>query len=522
MNSVTDITSRRPPAPPSPDRPGGEIFGPTDLVAAMDGYSRKLLGRSDLERRIRLVPRSLMIADLVGLGLAYLVTTLLWGPAGAFGSTKEMAVFCATLPCWLVVAKLEGLYRADCEHASHSTADDIVKVFYLVTIGVWVLLVSSRVVGRTRPSIYALVTFWAISICVLPLVRTMTRRLCRRSRAYVQNTLILGAGDVGQLIARKLVQHPEYGLNVVGFIDREPKARKGDLPDHLAILGRPERLAEVVKSLDVERVIIAFSHEPESELLVLLRQLQSFPVQIDLVPRLFELVGPRSTVHSVEGLPLLGLPPNHASSVALALKRGIDITVSALAIIVMAPLFAYIALRIRLDSDGPVLFRQPRLGTNMKEFTSLKFRTMKVGTDQSVHRAAVRQLSSEGADPNDTGALYKLERADLVTGFGHGLRRTRLDELPQLINVLRGDMSLVGPRPCIPYEAENLEPRHLERFAMPQGITGLRQVTASANCTSLESLEMDVAYVRGWSLGLDLRLLLRTPLQVLHQRPSTA
>ena len=253
------------------------MFVAGDLVAAMDDHTRTLLGRSDLERRIRLVPRSLMIADLLGLSLAYLVTTLLWGGAGAFGSTREMVVFCATLPCWLVVAKLQGLYRADQEHADHSTADDVVKVFYLVTIGVWVLLVASRVAGAPVPSIYALITFWAIAICFLPLVRTVTRRLCRRSRAYIQNTLILGAGEVGQLIARKLVKHPEYGLNVVGFIDREPKARRGDLPEHLAILGGPERLAEVVKSLDVERVIVAFSNEPADELLVLLRQLRAFP-----------------------------------------------------------------------------------------------------------------------------------------------------------------------------------------------------------------------------------------------------
>ena len=159
----------------------------------------------------------------------------------------------------------------------------------------------------------------------------------------------------------------------------------------------------------------------------------------------------------------------------------------------------------------------------MKEFTALKFRTMKVDTDQSVHQdgdPADHVLRAPIATEN--GGVYKLERADAVTKFGRRLRRTSLDELPQLINVLKGDMSLVGPRPCIPYETENFEPHHLERFAMPQGITGLWQVTARANCTYGEALDMDVAYVRGWSLGLDLRLLLRTPLQVLRQRSSTA
>ena len=164
------------------------------------------------------------------------------------------------------------------------------------------------------------------------MARTFIRQACRRTLAYEQNTVIVGAGEVGQLIGRKLVKHPEYGLNVVGFIDRDPQARRADLPEHLVILGGPERLADVVSNLDVDRVIIAFSNEPVDELLGLLRQLREFPVQIDLVPRLFELVGPRVAVHSVEGLPLIGLPPARASRVSLALKRMIDIIVAGVAL----------------------------------------------------------------------------------------------------------------------------------------------------------------------------------------------
>ena len=523
MSSVTSINSHRHSAEPETDvGVAGSNSGVSDLIATTDEHTRKLLGRGRLERRAWLVPRSLVAADLIGLSLAYLLTTLFWGAAGAFGSFHQILVFLATLPCWAIVSKLQGLYRSDQEQADHSTADDVVGVFHLVTIGVWVLLVATRLAGRTNPGIWALITFWALAICILPLARTVARRACKRAQAYQQNTLIVGAGEVGQLIARKLVKHPEYGVNVVGFIDRDPKARRPDLPEHLAILGGPERLAEIVKCLDVERVVIAFSNEPVQELLSLLRQLRAFPVQIDLVPRLFELVGPRMTVHAVEGLPLLGLPPNRASRTSRMIKRLIDIAGAGAALIVLAPVFAYIALRIRLDSDGPIFFRQTRLGTKMKEFTALKFRTMKVDTDESVHRMAIKQIMSSDAVATGVGGVYKLERADSVTEFGSRLRRTSLDELPQLINVLKGDMSLVGPRPCIPYETENFEPHHLERFAMPQGITGLWQVTARANCTYGEALDMDIAYVRSWSLGLDLRLLLRTPLSVLRQRSSTA
>lgn len=156
----------------------------------------------------------------------------------------------------------------------------------------------------------------------------------------------------------------------------------------------------------------------------------------------------------------------------------------------------------------------------MEEFTVFKFRTMAVETDEAVHRDYIATTMSPQAQANGNG-LYKLDRSASVTTFGRWLRRTSFDELPQLINVLRGDMSLVGPRPCIPYELEHYQRHHFERFSVPQGLTGLWQVTARANATYGESLDMDVAYVRGWSLGLDLRLLMRTPLQVFHQRIST-
>ena len=183
-----------------------------------------------------------------------------------------------------------------------------------------------------------------------------------------------------------------------------------------------------------------------------------------------------------------------------------------------APLIAFIAWRIKRDSPGPVFFRQIRVGKDMREFTSLKFRTMRVGTCTDSHReyikASMERVSQEG------NGLFKLDRGSEVTRVGRWLRKTSLDELPQLFNVLRGDMSLVGPRPCIPYEIEHFAPHHLERFLVPAGLTGLWQVTARANATFAEALDMDVAYARSASLGLDLRLLFRTPLQMVRQRQT--
>ena len=202
------------------------------------------------------------------------------------------------------------------------------------------------------------------------------------------------------------------------------------------------------------------------------------------------------------------------------MKRVLDVVLASAALVVTAPLFAYVAWRIKRDSPGPVFFRQERLGMNMEPFTLLKFRTMRDGIDESVHEDYIKATMSSGAAPEASG-VYKLERGGDITKVGAWLRSASLDELPQLLNVVKGDMSLVGPRPCLRYETEQFSEHQFERFLMPAGLTGLWQVTARAHSTFFEALEMDVAYVRGWSLGLDLSLLCRTPLQVL-KRTGTA
>jgi exopolysaccharide biosynthesis polyprenyl glycosylphosphotransferase len=522
MSSVSSLDVRRSARPGEADEIELTIppLEPIDLVASMTDQTRELLTRSSRARRRWLVPRALLIADLIGLSSAYVAAAVLGGHRGALGSPKELVLFLLTLPFWVVVAQLRGLYERDLERADHATTDDVFNVLQLATIGIWLLIVGSRLFGRVGPGIWALIMLWALSILLVPLARTIARALCIRSRAYQQNTVIVGAGEVGQLIGRKLLKHPEYGLNVVGFVDRYPRMRRADLPEHLSVLGGPELLREIIRTLDVERVMIAFSNVSTPELLSLLRALRPLGVQIDLVPRLFELVGPRIALHSVEGVTMVGLPLSRPSHTAQLFKRLVDVIGASIGLIMLAPLLAFIAIRIRFDSPGPVLFRQTRLGRGMKEFTAFKFRTMKVDVDQSLHREYIGKLMSPTATANGNG-LYKLDRFDAITKFGRWLRRTSLDELPQLVNVLRGDMALVGPRPCIPYEAEHFETHHLERFLMPQGITGLWQVTARANSTYREALDMDVAYVRGWSLALDMRLLLRTPLQLIRQRSST-
>jgi exopolysaccharide biosynthesis polyprenyl glycosylphosphotransferase len=472
-------------------------------------------------RRGWFMPRMLLLADLAGVSAALLATTLIWSVSSTpVNAGAELLLFVVAVPTWLLVAKLHGLYDRDQERADNSTVDDLVGVFHVVTIVVWVSLVVGVVTGFVKAHPAQLAAFWVIAFAFVTAGRAAARAAGRRSPRYVQNTIIVGAGDIGQLVARKLTKHPEYGLNLVGFVDSRPKSRRKDLDD-LTVLGRPDDLRDLIERHGVERVVVAFSNDSAEATLEVMREVADLDVQVDVVPRLFELVGPKVNFHSVEGLPLLGVPATRLTPSAQMFKRAVDIVVSAAALLALSPLLAYIAFRIKRDSPGPVFFRQLRLGMQMREFTALKFRTMKVDTDQDEHRRYIKEISSGAVSTNGNG-LFKLERRDSITPFGHWLRKTSLDELPQLINVLRGDMSLVGPRPCIPYETETFKAHHFDRFLVPAGITGLWQVTARANSTFGEALDMDVAYARGWSPGLDIRLLLRTPFQLLRQRGATA
>jgi lipopolysaccharide/colanic/teichoic acid biosynthesis glycosyltransferase len=272
-------------------------------------------------------------------------------------------------------------------------------------------------------------------------------------------------------------------------------------------------LIELVSERKVDRVLVAFAAMPDAETLAVVHRLRALDVQIDIVPRLFEVVPPGVEVHSVEGVPLLGLRPVRMSRSARIVKRTIDLVGSALLLILTAPAFAYIAWRIKRDSPGPVFFRQTRLGQDMREFTALKFRTMTDAKHDDEHKEYLATIMHSTATVGVDGA-YKLERPESVTTVGRWLRRTSLDELPQLVNVFRGEMSLVGPRPCIPYETSLFQTHHFDRFAVPAGITGLWQVTARSRATFGEALDLDVAYARGWSVALDLKLLARTPVQL--------
>jgi exopolysaccharide biosynthesis polyprenyl glycosylphosphotransferase len=316
-----------------------------------------------------------------------------------------------------------------------------------------------------------------------------------------------------------LLRHPEYGIKLVGFVDVPPKQWRPDVAG-VPVLGAIDDLASIVSTLAIERVIVAFPAHADQETLTLLRPLVGLNVRVDVVTRMFEMVGPGARLLNVEGIPLVSICRRRRSVVSLRAKRAIDLVGACVGLMLTAPLFLWAWWRIPRESPGPVFYRQTRLGANMQEFTMLKFRTMTADAEQSPHQAYVKRAMN-GQATVGLSELYKLDRGEVITKTGRWLRKTSLDELPQLINVLQGTMSLVGPRPCLAYEMEHFAEHHYERFLARPGITGLWQVTARAHASFAEALEMDVAYVRDWSLALDLRLLLRTPAEVLRQRKAT-
>ena len=342
-----------------------------------------------------------------------------------------------------------------------------------------------------------------IVIGTIPLIllgRLVTYRMVglARSRGYdLEDTLIIGTGPVGVDVAAALQQNPGFGLVPCGFVDRY------DDVVGLPVVGRPEHLPEILDRTGVRHVILAFGAAGEEELVSIIRRCQEQMVQFYAVPRLFELgVSAEDVGHEVEGLPLVPLRRPGVSAGLWPAKRAFDIVASLLLLVLSSPILAACALAVRLTSRGPVLFRQVRVGIGGRPFEILKFRTMKVN--------------------DDSATRWSVDDDDRVTKVGKVLRPTHLDELPQLLNVLRGEMSLVGPRPERPHFVEQfgeeIDGYHF-RHRVPVGITGWAQVNGYWGDTSIETrVRLDNRYIENWSLWRDLVIGLRTIPTLLGKR----
>jgi len=389
------------------------------------------------------------------------------------------------------------------------SALDDVRTVVAVSVFATMAVLSLRIllpgdVSDLAPQSLRLLAFSAVYVAAGRVALDWSQLKARRLGELTRPTLIVGAGRIGRLTADRLMQQPELGLRPVGFIDKEPLDEQ-ELP--LPVLGASWDLERMIEQYAVEHVIVTFSTAPSEVLLREVQRCEELGVAVSLVPRLFERVNGRLAVEHVGGLPLLSTRRADPKGWQFALKYTLDRIVAGALLLLVLPVLLALALATLLSLGRPIFFRQPRIGRDGKEFEMLKFRSMRMAA------AAGDQLDL----PPDT-APGGVEGDDRRTPLGTLMRRTSLDELPQLLNVLKGDMSLVGPRPERPDFARMFEEnvyRYGDRQRVKSGITGWAQVHGLRGRTSLKDrVEWDNHYIENWSLWLDVKIMLLTFLAV--------
>jgi len=413
-----------------------------------------------------------------------------------------LALYVVVLPLFFVV---DGVYR----HWPRSWMDQVYRITNS-TAKATVLMLAVTFVFRPRYYSRAmLVEVGILTILLLALVRWVEGVVIARLRARgvgIKRAIIVGAGEVGRTVMRTIVACPELGYRVIGFVDDNPEKGHTDIGPFKA-LGPLENLPAAIDREQADEVIITLPWMYHRKIMGIVRECERRNVRARIVPDLFQMSLSQVNVEDLGGIPLISVREVSISRGALLVKRAVDIFGAVVGLTLGAPLLALIALVIRLDSSGPIIFRQTRVGLRGRLFEMYKFRSMHVGAEEQQDMLAE---FNEAAGP-----IFKIRDDPRLTRVGRILRRMSLDELPQLVNVLRGEMSLVGPRPPIPSEVEKYQEWHKKRLEAPPGMTGLWQVSGRSRLSFDEMVLLDIYYIENWSLWLDLKILLRTIPKVL-------
>jgi exopolysaccharide biosynthesis polyprenyl glycosylphosphotransferase len=377
------------------------------------------------------------------------------------------------------------------------------SIFSGTTVSVGLLIVLSYLSRLYAESRGLYLIAWGLIILLVALDKAVldsARSWLHKRGIGVENLIVVGGSDMAKMMMQHIAAAPGLGYQLLGFLDDfpHPDGRFG----RFAHLGRIDQLAGVVEAHGVSEVIIALPTDAHQKVWDIVNRCQEHNVRYKVVPDLFEMSLSRVDVDEIAGIPLIGFRESTIAGPNLVLKRALDIALGSLILLLSLPLWLIVPLLIKLDSPGPVLYRQVRVGRGGRQFTFYKFRSMRQGAEDEWHR--LRAL-------NETeGPILKIRNDPRLTRIGRFLRRTSMDELPQILNVLRGDMSLVGPRPPLPAEVLQYEPWQHKRLSVAGGMTGLWQVSGRSHLNFEEMVMMDLYYIENWSLGLDLKILLRT------------
>jgi exopolysaccharide biosynthesis polyprenyl glycosylphosphotransferase len=472
---------------------------------------------------------ALVVADALAAALSFILAFYTREGVSAFAAgdgfawSDRFAPYGALLVFVIAIRLLSfrycNLYRV---RGEFSLFEDSIRVFKATAIGSLLIVAAAflyrggfefRAFSYARSVFVADFLFVLVSVGVLRFIMRGVQMFVRSRQLNLIPTLVVGRGPEASLFIREMRERPALGYRVIGVVDTRPVDAQMTYED-VPVIGTLDSLPELIRDSGANEVIIAEADVNADALFeVMMRCGRRRGVEFRIAPSLFNCLPRKTEIDQIGVLPMIRLFREPLSSGARVLKRSFDLIVAALAIVLLFPLWLVIAVLIKLDSRGPVFYTQERVGMDGRLFLLYKFRTMKAGADPQLHREYQKAFIAGRAEANignDSKPTYKLLADPRITRIGKLLRRTSLDEVPQLLNVLLGDMSLVGPRPPIPYEVEAYELWHRKRLDMKPGLTGLWQVSGRNRLPFEEMVRLDLFYIENWSLLLDLKIILRT------------
>jgi len=470
-------------------------------------------GKSSLPRWVLLAD---ILAGLLAAALAwFLVETY---PSLAVHSRANLSLFDIMFYCSFVVLTLTGIalngdYVSGKRYSRLVDVSQVIKAafisFALLVCSAFVLedFVLSESYEFSRPGIFIMVSVFAMVLLVIRLVAHHTQIRLFVSGAWRKKMVIIGAGPAGVDVYEHLKAKSWLGVKCIGFIDEHATASP---VVEVPLLGRVADLSRLVQEEQVEEVVIALPPEDRSLMEQIVNNGVRRDVKVRIIPDSFAYPYSNLDIQEYDGLAMINVKQPSLDAMHNGLKRFMDIVLALLLLIFNLPLMMLIFVMIHLTSKGPAIYRQTRLGKDGKSFEMMKFRSMFVGADEMREELKRRNEAA--------GAMFKMKEDPRITRFGQFIRKTSLDELPQLINILKGDMSMVGPRPPLPDEVGRYQAHHLKRLAVRPGVTGLWQVSGRDRRDFDEMSRLDLYYIENWSIMFDLKIILKTVPVVLSRK----
>lgn len=483
-----------------------------------------------IKRRERSYKVMILVADALGITTAYF--TAFWASVNLAGKTLSLDAYLNIFPWilvgWLVIFRFAALYNIQLRGVEEFIG--LIKGVIIATIITLSFAFFYRPPADSTDSYFLysrtlsifMLPFAILSACVFRNLLRWGRQKVFKTTRHFSRLIIVGKNEWGISLAQELSKR-DLGYQLVGFVDDNPTLKTDDkLKSSIPVIGSIDDIEKIISEQDINDVWIALPSAPREKLMSLVNLCLKTKVSWKIVPDLYEVMLDWMQIDSLSGIPLIGINRSNITGLNAVIKRGMDIIFSLFFIVILSPLMLITSLLIKITSRGPVFFKQKRIGQNSKRFVFLKFRTMYPRSNRTGHKEFTKDWinGTVAAGENQPGSkpVYKIKNDPRITPIGGFLRKFSLDELPQLFNVLNGDMSLIGPRPPLAYEIEHYQEWHRRRLEARPGITGLWQVSGRNLLPFEEMVKLDIYYIENWSIWLDLKILFKTVFAVVFSR----